>query len=247
MTLLIASVSLRQLVRQRRMLLLVLLALVPVGVSVVFRLAAPQAEDESTAFAVALLSEFVVNLVLPLTALLVGTSVLGQDLDEGTVVYLLTKPLARRKIILAKLAAAWTVTAGVTAGCVLAVGAVVLLGRESPSIMLAFIVATAAGGLAYVTIFVTLSLRFSRALVIGLAYVFVWEAIISRFIPGVRFLSVRAYTLGITDGLTEWTSDEFPPAALGLAPAVVLLGLLVAAGSWYAHRLLNRYEISERV
>ena len=42
--------------------------------------------------------------VLPVIALIVGTGVLGSEIDDGTIVHILTKPLPRRDIILAKLA-----------------------------------------------------------------------------------------------------------------------------------------------
>ena len=42
----------------------------------------------------------VVAIVLPLTALLVGTSALGDEFEDGTAVYLLTKPIPRWQILL---------------------------------------------------------------------------------------------------------------------------------------------------
>lgn len=247
MILVIASVTLRQLGRQRRMALLVLLALVPVLVSLIYRLAAnDQNPDGPTDFASGILATFVVNLVLPLTALLIGTSALGQDIEEGTIAYLIAKPLARWKVIVAKVLAGWLLTTGVVLISVLGSGALVLLGEDGVSLIPAFAVAIAAGGLAYVVIFVALSLRFSRSLVIGLAYVFVWEAIISQFISGVRFLSVRAYTVGIADGLTEVSTDILD-RSLAATPAVVLLAVLVALGTWMSVRMLSRYQLSERV
>ncbi|MGE3961178.1 MAG: ABC transporter permease [Dehalococcoidia bacterium] len=244
---LIAGVTLRQIVRQRRMLLLVLLALIPVLISVIFRFTADRSSPgDPSEFAAGILATFVVNLVLPLTALLIGTSALGQDIEEGTIAYLLAKPLARWKVILAKLLAAWVLTAGVVLISVLGVGLLVLVGEEGTSLIPAFVAATIAGALAYVVIFVTLSVRFTRSLIIGLAYVFVWEAIISQFISGVRFLSVRAYTVGIADGLTEIATEPLS-RSLDAAPAVILLAILVILGSLYSVRLLTRYQLSERV
>lgn len=244
MILLIAGVTLRQLVRQRRMLLLLLLAAVPVLVSLIYRLAGDQ--DGAPEFAAGILATFVVNLVLPLTALLIGTSALGQDIEEGTVAYLLTKPLARWKVILGKVLAAWVLTSGVVLLSVVGAGAVVLAGNQGVSLIPAFVVASAAGALAYAVIFIALSLRFARSLIIGLAYVFVWEAIISQFITGVRFLSVRAYTVGIADSITD-VSTPVLDRSLDATPAVVLLSVLVAVMALYSVRALTRYQVAERV
>lgn len=242
---LITSVTLRQVGRQRRMLLLWLLAAIPVTVAVIFRFAAGPGADHE-AFTVGILGDFVVNLVLPLSALLVGTSALGQDLEDGTVVYLLAKPLARWRIIAAKLLAAWLLTYSVVLASVLATGGAVL-GGDAPQVLVAFAIATAFGTLAYVTVFVTLSLRFSRALVIGLAYVFVWEALLSRFIVGVQFLSVRAYTIGIAGGITEWPSSLRFSSVLGPNHALVLVAIVVLVGFAYSVRMLVRHQIAERV
>lgn len=247
MILLIARVTLRQLGGQRRILVLVLLALVPVLISVIFRLAGEQSDPNDPAdFVSGILGTFVVPLVLPLTALLIGTSALGQDIEEGTIAYLLAKPLARWRVIVAKVLAAWLLTTALALISVLGTGAIVILGEDGASLIPAFAVAVAAGGLAYVVIFIALSLRFTRSLIIGLAYVFVWEAIISQFISGVRFLSIRAYTVGIADGLTEVTS-EILDGSLSAAPAAVLLALLVAGGMWLSVRMLSRYQVAERV
>ncbi len=244
---LIARVTLRQMARQRRILLLVLLALVPVLVSLIFRLAADQSSPGDPAeFASGILATFIVPLVLPLTALLIGTSALGQDIEEGTIAYLLAKPLARWKVIVAKVLAGWALTIGLVLIAVLGSGALILVGEEGASLIPAFVVAVAAGGLAYIVIFVALSLRFNRSLIFGLAYVFVWEAIVSQFILGVRFLSIGAYTNGIANALTDVSSEMFE-GALGAGPAVTLLAILVAAGMWLSVRMLSRYQIAERV
>ncbi|MDA0269550.1 MAG: ABC transporter permease subunit [Chloroflexi bacterium] len=239
--------TLRQVGRQRRMLVLLVLALVPVLISILYRFTADNSsERDAIEFASGMLATFVVPIVLPLAALLVGTSALGQDIEEGTIAYLLAKPLARWKVVVAKMLSAWLLTYLVTLVAVLGSGLIVLTGHEGISLVPAFVVACAAGALAYVAIFIALSLRFSRALIIGLGYVFVWEAIISQFIAGVRFLSIRAYTVGIADALTD-VDAEILTRSLDVTPAIVLLVLLVALGGWYATRAVTRFQISERV
>ena len=44
--------------------------------------------------------------LLPLMCLLIGTGVIGPEIDDGSIVYLLAKPLPRRSILFAKLASA---------------------------------------------------------------------------------------------------------------------------------------------
>jgi len=129
---------------------------------------------------------------------------------------------------------------------VLGTGAPLLGAAGEDGLVLAFLVATVVGSLAYATLFIALSIRFNHALVIGLIYVFVWEGLVSNFIEGVRFFSLRAYTLGIADALTDAPADVLD-APLGATNAAILAAIVIAAMAWYAVRRLNRYEFAERV
>ena len=46
------------------------------------------------------------GVVLPVIALVVGTGVLGSEIDDGTIAHILAKPLPRSEIVLSKLAVA---------------------------------------------------------------------------------------------------------------------------------------------
>ncbi|MPZ98577.1 MAG: ABC transporter permease subunit [Dehalococcoidia bacterium] len=239
----ILALTLNQLVRQRRTLLLLLLAAIPVLVSLLFRFTAENADAES--FTGGMMSNFIANLVLPLTALVVGTAALGQEIEDGTTIYLLAKPLARWKVVVAKIGAAWIVTASLVVLAVLGSGFAALSGDDDRQIVFAFAVAVVFGSLAYAALFVSLSIRFGRALIIGLAYVFIWEAVVSQFISGVRFLSIRAYTIGIADTMTE-ASGAIDATGLGPTASVVLLAVVVVAAFVYAVRRLQTFELGDR-
>ncbi|MEX1022182.1 MAG: ABC transporter permease subunit [Dehalococcoidia bacterium] len=243
MTRVIFMLTLGQLVRQRRTLLLLLIAALPVGLALLFRLTVGEDGDE---FATALLGHFVVALVLPLTALVIGTAALGQELEDGTFVYLIAKPLPRWKVVLAKIGAAWVVTGAVVGASVIASGLILLAGSDYGGLVVGFTVAVVVGALVYAALFVSLSIRFGRALIIGLVYVFVWEGLISQFIAGVRFLSARAYTMAVADAIADLPSTVFS-GVLAPVPAAVLLTLVTLAAVAYAIRRLERYQMSERV
>jgi len=245
MILLIFQLTLGQLVRQRRTLLLVVLAALPVALAVLFR-ATGGTPDDNPDFAIGLMGHFIVGLVLPLTALVIGTAALGQEMEDGTIVYLIAKPIARWNVVLAKIGAAWVVTAGVVGASIVISGLIMLLGYDDISLVGAFLPAVTLGALAYAALFVSLSIRFGRALIVGLTYVFVWETLVSQFIVGARFLSIRAYTLSVAERLADSDSPllEHP---LGATPALILISILVAVATVYGIRRLNRYQISERV
>ncbi len=241
----IFRLTLGQLLRQRRALLLLLLAGIPIGITLLYRFASSDGESELPEFVANTMDNFIVSLGLPLTALIIGTGALGQEIEDGTVLYLLSKPIARWKVIVAKVLAAWLLTSALMAVAVMGTGAPLFAHAGHDMLVPAFLVATVVGSLAYTALFVSLSIRFGHALVIGLAYVFVWEAGASGFIEGVRFLSLRAYTQGIADALTNAPPDVFE-ARLGAAPAAILTGIVVVVAVWYAMRCLRRFEFSER-
>lgn len=243
---LVFLLTLSQLLRQRRALLLALLAAIPVAITLLFRFASEQADTQLPEFVAGAMNNFVVAIVLPLTALILGTAALGQEFEDGTAFYLFSKPVPRWQLLAGKLLAAWLATTAFVAVAVLGTGSPLIGEAGEDGLVLAFLAATVAGALAYSALFIALSIRFNHSLVIGLIYVFLWEGLVSNFIEGVRFLSLRAYTLGIADALTGAPEDVFE-ARLGASAAAVLATVVVAAVTAYAIRRLNRYEFGERV
>jgi hypothetical protein len=62
--------------------------------------------------------------VLPILAVVFGTGVISQEMEQKTIVYLLTRPVPRWRILLAKFAAAWIVTSVTAILATLALAAV---------------------------------------------------------------------------------------------------------------------------
>ena len=90
-----------------------------------------------------------------------------------------------------------------------------------------------AGAAAYAAIFTWAGLATKHALVLGLVYVFVWEATLAAYLDGVRYLSVRRYALGLVHGLdTSRLATIDVPLGIGAAIAgvvVVLAGFTALA------------------
>ena len=77
------GLTLRQQLWRKSTLLLLGLALLPVLVALLFRLT-DNDEDPQTWTSEALYSGLIITVVLPLTALMFGTSVIGDELEDGT-------------------------------------------------------------------------------------------------------------------------------------------------------------------
>ena len=228
----IVEVTVRGLLGRRRIFLLVLLAALPVLIGLLIRIAGGRPDADRV------LDTLVVRFVMPLVALIVGTTVIGSEIDDGTAVFLMVKPIARWRIVLSKA----LVAAGLTA--VLIVPAVIissiLLSRTDLATTLeAFTVACFFGGTAYAIAFLALSAFTSRAFLIGLAYVLIWEGVLASILEGTKFLSIRQATLGIAAALGVDTPGQ--PLAAGISAAV--LAVVIAGGFMIASWRLARFEI----
>jgi ABC-2 type transport system permease protein len=244
MNLHIFSLTIGQIAGQRRTVLMLLFATIPILIAVVFRIAARSDADPLESFGGGM-DNLIVGVILPLTALVFGTAALGQELEDGTAVYLLGKPLPRWRIFVEKAAAAWVATSAVLVVSVVGTGLVLLAGESGYRAIPAFAVAVTLGGLAYVAVFVALSVAFNRALIIGLVYVFVWEALVTQLVGGARYLSVREFTLGIAAALADVPSAVLD-ASVGPVESVALLAVVAAGAALYGAHRLGSYQIGER-
>ena len=225
----IASVTLRALLGRRRSLLMLLLAATPVLLGL---LVVANADELSPETLGATIDGFVNRIVLPLIALVFGTSALGSELDDGTAIPLLTKPIGRRSIILAKIAVAGTLTAGLIVPSTLLAG--LLMGggdADAIKVTFAYAVANLVGSYLYVAIFLVLGVITSRGLIIGLAYSLIWEAVVSSLLRGSQVFSVREYIAGIASALEPAASPDSVIGAGGFLYAAVVFVCAVAIGS----------------
>ncbi len=239
----IVQVTLRQLLGKRRMLVLAVFGLLPAVLALVFRFAGE--EDPARWIARPLYGGIVLTILLPLAALVFGTAVIGSEIEDGTAVYLLGRPLRRWRILVSKLGVAWVVTAIFVVAASL-VGAVIAAqgAPDTATVTLAFTAAVIAGSLVYTSLFVLLSILTSRAFVVGLVYVLIWEGLVTRLFKGVRVFSVRQYTVGVADGLADVSKDVLD-AALNPLPAAILMVLAIVLTFGLAVRRLERFEVSE--
>ncbi|MEU5548699.1 MULTISPECIES: ABC transporter permease subunit [unclassified Micromonospora] len=160
--------------------------------------------------------------VLPVIALIVGTGVLGAEIDDGTVVHVLTTPLPRWQIVLPKLA----VAAGATAVTVAVPLFVAGLLADSVRLGLALAVAATAGALAYSALFVASSLLTRRPVLLGLVYVLIWEGLLSNVVTGTRVLSIQHYVIAVADRLAP---TELLNTTVSVPVAAVMM-VLVSVG-----------------
>lgn len=233
----LVSLTLRALLNRRRTLLLGLFGALIVAVALIYRIGDPGAEA-SLDFTGRLLANFGVGALLPLVTVIIGTSALGSELDDGTIVYLLAKPVPRPLIVVVKLVVAWSVSGLLVALPILLAGMVGTGG--DPSLGIGYGVAALLGALEYTAVFLALSLVTSRALVIGLAYVVVWEGVVAGLFAGTRIVSIRQHTLAVADALA---GEGGVGAELAVGTAIVVGAIITLAAVALAVRRLALVEL----
>jgi ABC-2 type transport system permease protein len=236
----IARITFRQLLSRRRTILLLLLGGIMVLVAIALRVSLDEVYLQQ--YAAALLNNFGVATLMPLVALLFGTGAIGSELEDGTAVYLLAKPVNRWTVLLTKLLVACAASIAITCVPVFIAGLVVD-GGLSDGLVIGFTIATAIGSVVYSAVFVALSLVTSRALVFGLGYVLIWEGLLSGLFAGTRTFSIRQQTLALADTFFDLPADVFQ-AQLGLTPAVIVGGVILVGAIVLAGRRLATIEIA---
>lgn len=231
----LVAVTLRGLLGRRRTLLMALLAALPILVGLLIRLGGGRSDAPE------ILDTLVIRTVLPLIALVFGTATIGSEIEDGTIVYLLAKPIARWRIALAKLAVAAGLTAALVVPPILVTGLLVGgFGGQSLATAFGFALAAVAGGTAYTVAFAALGALTSRALVVGLGYTLLWEGVLAGLLDGTRFMSIRQGTLGVAAALT---GEDVGVDVLGPAVAVAILTVVIVGGFLLTTRALARFQV----
>ena len=221
----VVLVTLRALLGRRRTLLMLLLAAIPILVGLIVRANGTGVRDVGST-----LDGLVIRVVLPLVALVFGTAALGSELEDGTAVHLLTKPIRRSTIVLAKITVAGTLTAAMLVPSTVLAG--ILLARSGTDHLattFAIALGVIAGSFVYVAIFVALSVVTSRGLLIGLGYALIWEGILAGLLPGSQIFSVREYVRGIAETLQPSSIESIVGSAAPLYAAVALVAATAIA------------------
>jgi ABC-2 type transport system permease protein len=168
------------------------------------------------------LGDFGFTVVVPLTALIIGTSVLGAEIDDNSAISMLATPVRRSSVILSKFVAATLLTIAF-AGLGEYVAGAIATGPSS-KLALGLLAGAAAASLVYNALFIMLSVVTTRAIAVGLLYLLVWEGLLGNLVSGVRALSVDQYALGIANSIAHQAALH---AHLKLTTAVVM-GAIVA-------------------
>jgi ABC-2 type transport system permease protein len=235
----IARITLRQLLGRRRTLLLILLSALPVLLAVAFRAGGV---TDMRRFTQSSFDAIGLTILLPLVAILFGSGAFGAELDDGTIVYLLAKPVPRVWIVMAKALSATLMAVLLTGLSTALAGFIELVpsGGDGLAATEAQLLAMIVGSACYASLFLAVSLFTRRALIIGIGYMLVWEGALSSLLPGIANLSIRQYALGAAAAIFKLPGQE---ARLTADTAFVLAGVLIVGSLGAATWRLMRFEL----
>ena len=179
----VVGLTVRDLLGRRRLVLFAVLPLVLLGLAVTSRALRGAGGQE----AADILQQAGFGALLPLVALIAATGTLAPQIDDGSVVYLLAKPLSRHAIIRSQALVAY-LTVVTFAVVPMIVGGVIDEGRLG-AVTRSLAVGALAAGAAYVALFTLLSVVSRNAVLLGLIYALIWEGVVGGYVPGAKNLS----------------------------------------------------------
>jgi ABC-2 type transport system permease protein len=235
----------RQLFAKRRVYVALAVLVIPALIALLVRFNAAEGDLDAVGSLTTIYREIVLGVLLPLTALVFGTSAFGGEVDDGTLIYLMVKPVPRWRLTFSKFLVAFLSTVAVI-GSAMILAWIAMQNGAPFRVPLAFVAGGIVGAMIYCAIFVTLGITSRRALAIGLLYIVAFENVLSRSVVGVKSLSVREFALAVCKNVLGSTAEWNDPT--------VTMGTVYSMGSVFfvialalSFRKLQRYEVAERL
>ncbi|WP_151773799.1 ABC transporter permease [Streptomyces abyssomicinicus] len=226
----VARLTYRALLGRRRALVLGILPSLLVLIAVAVRLLADGDPRSSTD----VLGRFALAAMVPIIGVIAGTGAIGPEIDDGSVMYLLAKPVQRRTVLLTKLVVAIAVTMVFSAVPTL-IAALILVGTAD-GIAVAYTVAALVASVAYASLFLMLGTLTRHAVVVGLVYTLIWETLLGSYVAGARSLSVQQWALAVGGDLAE---GKLITSEVDMGTGAVLLTVVTVVATWYGVRRLR--------
>jgi ABC-2 type transport system permease protein len=181
-------------------------------------------DDNPAQAAADAVASFGLGILVPLATLWLGTSVVGDLIEDRLLVYLWLKPVPRWQLPAAAVLATATVVVPLTAVPVAAAA----LAAGAGEVVVPAVLAVALGALAYSGLFVAAGIWFKRAIWWGLAFVLIWEQVAAYSAQG----SAKFTVLGWASSVLGLAPDVDVQLEAGSAPLAIFVLLAIAVGGW---------------
>ena len=228
------NVLLKQLITKGRLIGITIIGLLPILLGWVIG----RQSDDPLEAGVGFVSYMGLSILIPIVALIFASASLGDTREDGTLVYLWLRPISRLSVSTGALAASITIALPLT---VIPMMVSAILLDAGNSVVTATIITSILAVLAYSSLFVILGLIVKNPVLWGIAYIFIWEAIVASFAKPAAALAVSGYSRAIITGRTNVEFDYlFDPSQSG---SVLMLIIITIAGLAFSSARLNRLEV----
>lgn len=231
----ITRVTLRHLLGGRRLLGFGALAVIPAAVTWLSTARVTDAAVVGRFHEVTISLVFLI--VMPVVALVLGSGSLGDERRDGTLSFLVLRPLPRWTIAAAKLVAAWLATTLIAGSAAAAAAVAAGLRSGEWSLLAPVVLAVTVSSLAYAAVFLVIGYLTSRAVLIGLVYVFIWENGIT--FAAASLANVSLFRIGLSAyvalvpesaGVLDEMLGAVAPGALGAAAKATVVAVMAVIG-----------------
>jgi len=227
----IARLSFQALFGRRRGLVLMLVPALLIGLAVLIRVLTEQGVGYELVDSVGF------TLALPIVALLGASAVLGPEVDDGSIVYLLAKPVSRHVVATSKYVVGWLATLAFGAGPLFVAGMVI--DASDPQRALGWLVGGAVAGTTYAALFLGLASVTRHAVVVGLLFVLLWEGLLGGLLRGIRWLDLGAWGTEVASAI----SSSITAPGTGLTYAVTASAVITLGSVWFAGDRLRSFTM----
>ena len=242
----IAQLTWRQLFARRRVIIAIGIAIIPFLMTFLYRLASEDREGDRLDYMLGVNKEILLSVLVPLAAVIFATTAFGGEVEEGTLIYLLAKPVPRWQVVVLKFLVALVVTLLIAYTAVL-LPWFALRNAELPwPFVRGFLFGVTVSALVYCALFIWIGLKTRRGLLFGLLYIIFFENLGARNFEGIKSFSARELSLTAS----EWASGGTIKWAIpGVAMSTVwwVGSFIVIAALGLAIWRLSRYELAEQL
>ena len=236
----IFTLALRQSMSIRRVAILLLLAAIPLIIAVIGRIRDVDWEGEVTQVFV---QGMIFNIGLPLIALIVAAPVFADEIEDRTLTNLILSPISRWQVAMPKILAAVVIVV-IPMAISTFVSLFLIFEDETYPVAIAGAFGILIGTIAFVSFFAFVGTLTTRAVVVGIIYVFGFETLISTAIPGLKYVSISGNTLSILQEINptlidapQSGSNQLPPIEYAIIALIVIVVVSNVATIWRLKRM----------
>jgi len=192
--------ALRDLTRPKRLLATALLVAIPLVIAIVWLTGRLGVAFESAIVYNTIEPGIVFGFVLVITSVIFGTGVVSQEIEQKTIVYLLTRPIPRWRLLLVRFAAVMVAVIVPLWFATIALGLIAYGPSEiAHSPVGRDLLILPVGALAYSGLFLLVATIINRPLMWGLLFAFGWESWVPNLGGSFKYVSIMSYLRTLSD------------------------------------------------